>query len=292
MDGMRKLMAVALATGILTGCNAQTMTAVAPRQAAAPTVRSLSDTGIKQAIRHAVNSTFQNADWNHDGMLAPNESHNLDADAFAKADKNKDYKLSLSEFLAYSKAQEPQMLQYLRQSAQMGFQYSDTNKDNFVTFDEFYAILNPVPVPVPPYPDPSSVPTGNFGPYRVKANVTPGYPSNDPGYGSAYGGYDPGYGSGYGGYEPSPYYPSYPTVTRQHAALMFNLSDHNKDRKLNLSEFEDLNAWMQASSVEPSGPVINPTAYPSTYPTPYPSAVPVPPIPVPTAIPSTPDTRK
>jgi Ca2+-binding EF-hand superfamily protein len=280
---MRKIVAMALTTGFLAGCSTQAMMAVAPKQAAAPAVSSQSTTGLRQAVRHAVSSLFQNADWNHDGFLDANESHNMDSATFAKADKNKDYKLSVSEWLSYYKAQEPQFIQQFRQASQSAFTFADANKDNFVTVDELYNLLNPNPYP--PYPDPV-VSASPASPYSYGGCYGTGCPGgNDP-----YGNYTPGYPSGGydpypGGYSPSPSYPTYPSVTRQHAATMFNLSDRNRDRKLTPSEFEDLNAWLMASSIEPSAPLVPPTAYPSGTP-----VTPTPPTPTPTAIPSTPNT--
>ncbi len=92
----------------------------------------------------------------------------------------------------------------------------------------------------------------------------------------------------------------------------FVTSDRNRDGKLTESEFEDLIAWdycvngltpftpptpypVVTASAMPypvvSGSPISPTSYPTTHPTCGPSTCPVPPMPTPSAIPSTPDRR-
>jgi hypothetical protein len=229
---------------------------LAPMANAGTTSASItSNQGVSQAIAAAANTEFRRADWNSDGFLEPNEPHHMSSTEYARADVNKDYRLSLVEWLAYFKRQEPEFIRIFRVQAERSFMQADLNGDKSVTMPEFQATQAIEPNPYP-YPCPTAMPTAIPSTPDARRTVSPqplpsatSYPPNP---------------------YPGPAYPCQPVIDPSTLSMLFNLSDANHDRKLDFSEFEDYLAWKEVSKIDNGYPypVYPQPANPSAMPTP------------------------
>lgn len=190
-----------------------------------------SNAGLDVIARRMRTILFNHADANHDGILHRHEIPNVPAELYTAADKNKDGMWNVAEFLTFNfdatSLQVPSR-ELLRNMAKQSWALYNKDNNAFVTLDEVLTAMTPSAPTQPPTCPPS-----------------PDFKCPAP---------DPNNGGG--------------AVNQAEllskATVLFNSADKNLDRKLNMSEFEDMNAKGLLDGME--APHSHPAPAPSAHP--------------------------
>lgn len=135
---MTRVLYLAVTAALLSACNATPPLTAMQLPIGTPQARAQSDAGVRGAIRSNIEMTFEGLDTSKDKLLSDVEAHLPPAD-FAKADADKDKKLSLKEYFLATNAFSQSAFQQLKLSAYQQFSKFDTNHDGFVLVDEYMA---------------------------------------------------------------------------------------------------------------------------------------------------------
>lgn len=200
-----------------------------------------SNAGLDTISKRMRTIMFNQQDANHDGILHRHELTFIPAELYTAADKNKDGMWDVSEFLSFNfdaTSVSVPSREVLRKMAQNSWSYYNKDANAFVTLDEVMQAMLP---PTPTSPPPCQPPNPGF---KCPVPTPPG--------------------------PPSPYDQQ---AILAKATTLFNSADRNLDRKLNMSEFEDMNAKGMLDSMESPysnggpGPVpVHPSAAPTSAP--------------------------
>jgi len=135
---MRHPLLIALATVMLAGCGTAVHSGVSA--STAPRFQARSDEGLHQGVVTLRKQRFEHLDFNHDGVLTPNEASTEALylpgliSGFQDYDTNGDMKITLSEFLREDVIQ--YWMDLLRPKIHEYFDRADSNRDGVLKGSE------------------------------------------------------------------------------------------------------------------------------------------------------------